>query len=212
LDPWANHWCLTSPMTEILFFRNALGFAVNCTDGYGRTPLHYACLTNNKVLVSFFLWLGCDLEIKDKKGSTPLFRAAELGHTEIVHLLMNRNANIFSKNHNMETPLFIACLKGRTETVKLFLSKISTELLSNSNDYHDGWTPTHAAVIGQHHEILKLLIQYKVLLDYPNRYGHTPLHIAVRKGFLESATILISANVDLTNGEPLDAIIAQKKY
>jgi len=150
------------------------------------------------------------LEIKDKKGSTPLFRAAELGNTEIVHLLLNHNANILSKNHNMESPFYIACLKGRTDTVKLILSKINTKLLNNFKDYHDGWTPTHAAVIGQHNEILKFLIQNTMLLDHPNRYGHTPLHIAVRKGLLEVATMLISAGVDLTKGEPLNTIIAQK--
>ena len=64
------------------------------TEGiFGRTPLHYAVLTENEALVRLVLELGADVEIKDDIGLPPLYWAVCMGSLPLVRMLLDFGAN-----------------------------------------------------------------------------------------------------------------------
>ena len=52
------------------------GADVNACDNFGRSPLHYAALTENRYLAKFLLKYGANVHLKDKEGFTVLDYAA----------------------------------------------------------------------------------------------------------------------------------------
>ncbi|CBZ25202.1 conserved hypothetical protein [Leishmania mexicana MHOM/GT/2001/U1103] len=53
-------------------------------DAHGRTSLHYACMNNNKVLVSYLLSRGdIDVDLKDKDGKTALQLTPEASRSDM---------------------------------------------------------------------------------------------------------------------------------
>jgi len=59
-----------------------------------------------------------------------------------------------------------------------------------------------AACVNGSLPILNLLIEYRILLDTANKYGQTPLHIAIRRGFTLAVQALLSSGVDTKKGYP----------
>ncbi len=63
---------------------------VNRQDQWGFTPLHYATISRNKVIVSLLLNNGGSALLASKQGSTPLDIAKELKFDEIADLLLSK--------------------------------------------------------------------------------------------------------------------------
>ncbi|KPI89323.1 hypothetical protein ABL78_1552 [Leptomonas seymouri] len=69
-------------------------------DAQGRTALHYACLNNNRVLVSYLISRGdIDEELKDKDGFTALELVPEEARSEMRLLFSKKNAKRQTREH-----------------------------------------------------------------------------------------------------------------
>lgn len=60
---------------------------IHITDGYGRTPLHLACLRRTEQIVQKLIDLRANLHVKDDQGRTPLDLSCKKRKTNISRLL-----------------------------------------------------------------------------------------------------------------------------
>ena len=93
---------------------------------------------------------------------------------------VERNGNIYNKFYN-------ACLKGELSTIKDILKKRSTLMQGE-----DGQTPLFAACMGEHTEIVKLLIDFGYDVNHQDKEGKTPLQITFENHLPDLAQILIT--------------------
>ena len=98
---------------------------------------------------------------------------------------------LFSGN----TALHWACLCGHMELVQALLdSRATADCLNNEQ-----LAPIHLAVYENHHNILKILLERKTLINCVSpETGFYPLHIAAEKRNMESAEILIQYGASVT--------------
>ena len=77
---------------------------------------------------------------------------------------VKRNGNIYDRLYNV-------CLTGELHTMKDILEKHNTLLQDE-----DGQTPLYAACLGDHAEVVKLLIGFGYDANHQDKEGKTPLH------------------------------------
>jgi len=67
------------------------GVSVNeASDLYGRGPLIWATMNDDKKMVKMLLDAGADTEVKDKFGNTPFVHAAHLNDKDLIALLLGK--------------------------------------------------------------------------------------------------------------------------
>lgn len=156
------------------------------------------------------------------KAQTPLIYAASQGWTKLLAYMIDQGAWVDDGRQTGE-PLRAAAANGRREAVELLLAR-GAEV--NKSD-GDGWTALHAACLGRHPEIVRLLLDKGA---DPNAYSPrepaepnpwtpdlppdmsgwrngplgTPLQIAIRQDATDVMTSLLDhkAHLDL-EGPPL---------
>ena len=105
--------------------------------------------------------------------------------------------------------LYNACLKGQLSLIKDVLKKHSTPLISGEG----GQTPLYAACIGNHPEIINLLIDFGYDVNHQDNECKTPLHIAFENhepGIAKTLMTQFSADTeirDIHNWTPLHTAI-----
>ena len=120
---------------------------------------------------------------------------------------VERKGNIYDKLYN-------AALKGELSIVKNILENHNTKLLSDEN----GQTSLYAACIGNHLQIINLLIDCGYDVNHKDNEGKTVLHIAFENHIPDLAHTLItqlSANIkirDIQNWTPLHIAIDRGYY
>ncbi|KAJ5683303.1 hypothetical protein N7462_006468 [Penicillium macrosclerotiorum] len=119
---------------------------------------------------------GANINAMDPIRRTPLHIAAEQGNLELIKILLGRGADTNVPDRNGYTPLFWT-IKGRDiEFARLLLKH-------NANPNWaciDGWSPIHTASIGD--DFVRLLLEYGANPGAKDRFGNTPLNIAVNTG------------------------------
>jgi ankyrin repeat protein len=74
----------------------------------GRTKLHYAAQTGDRVAVESHLAGGAEIDATDNSGSTALHFAAQSNGTHAVLALLERGATVDRQDEHGNTPLFRA--------------------------------------------------------------------------------------------------------
>ncbi len=82
---WAAEQGFINIMQEIANQQN-----INEKDIYGNTPLHYAIISQNELVISFILNKGADYTIKNFKGLTPYGLAVDTGYKKCILLLEHK--------------------------------------------------------------------------------------------------------------------------
>jgi ankyrin repeat protein len=90
-------------------------------DAQGRTPLHYAAMTDDAGAISALLTGGADPNVPDRLGFTPLHLAAQEGAISAAAALLAGGARVDAVNSYGNTPLFTAVFnsRGRGELIRL---------------------------------------------------------------------------------------------
>jgi len=171
---------------------------LNCRNARFATALHDAAIHGRYSVAAELLLHGAMPDIKDEKGCTPLHRSLFWGHTEMVSLLLHtKSCDLYATNHAMETPIYTAALRGHASCLELLLTEMKLhgdlELESAAINYHDGYSPLHASVIGGSADCTRMLLHAGFSAASVNCFQQTPLHIAAQRGDAHAAKQLLKA-------------------
>ena len=83
------------------------GAQINCTDNFGRTPLHKAVVARKFGMTKLLLNHGAYVNAQDANKNTPLHIASTVD-LQLCELLLKRGADPNIKNYLYETPVFRA--------------------------------------------------------------------------------------------------------
>ncbi|MFZ0915507.1 MAG: ankyrin repeat domain-containing protein [Candidatus Udaeobacter sp.] len=158
---------------------------INAADSKGRTVLARAERSGKKELVEFLL----------EKGATEdIFAAAIVGHTDKVAALLKQDPKLINaRDGDGKTALHWAALYGQTKVMELLLANKADV---NSLD-EDGFTPLHWAATFNQSDAVKLLLANKANMNLKvQKYGWTPLRLAVIHGHMAAAEALLNGGAD----------------
>ncbi|MBB64804.1 MAG: hypothetical protein CMO81_07040 [Waddliaceae bacterium] len=151
---------------------------VHMQDSMGRTPLHWAVMSDNYILVDELLQWNSPLEISDKNGQTPFHLAYKSKKKQIHYLLISRplpQEILEQKDHKGMTPLHYA---AKNSNFSYLISLLKRKVKTNIED-NQGWTPLHwACVNADTNAALTLHMADHNLVNKKDFEGCTPLHIA----------------------------------
>ncbi|XP_055308870.1 ankyrin repeat, PH and SEC7 domain containing protein secG-like [Sitodiplosis mosellana] len=153
-------------------------------DGY--TPIHTAAENGHNSTIALLIEKSADkvsVNVNDKSvlDVTPLHLAAQNGFLQVVVLLLQNKAIVDAKEKHNWTALHFAAINGFKDIVDILIKAGA----SVDAQQEDGYTPLHlvAQHFGKDHlEVARRLIEANATTDAKeNKYGSTPLHIAIGK-------------------------------
>ncbi|KAJ9110465.1 hypothetical protein QFC19_001591 [Naganishia cerealis] len=173
---------------------------VNSKDADGRTPLHWAAMTDNLAVLQTILSHHPEIDAHDDGGWTPLMIAVSAGQAQAAHELVDAGADVNATNEKGQTPLqvlFYAASKNHLAIGRYLIEKGAD---INAKD-RASQTPLHRAATTGSVSLLQLLLnppagRPKTRLNTADRAGNTPMHLAMESGHGEATVVLIDAGAD----------------
>lgn len=146
------------------------------------SPLHIAAMRGHVDVLDRLVSISqtC-LNLPGPKSRTALHLAAKNGFSHIVEILMPKDFSDHPQSANARdddgsTPLHLACRNGFLESSLKLIRERGADVMDNEQN-----TILHAAAQGGNVTIiLKLLENYRHLVDKRNKSGDTPLQVALR--------------------------------
>ena len=177
------------------------------------TPLIIAAHNGHLNSVNILLRYGADIEARGTlkiennviEGCTPLCAAAATGHLNVVKLLIEHNADVDGRTSTGSTPLRVAAHDGHLDVVRCLVE--SGADVNARNDYES--TPLMAACYYGHVSVVTYLINKGAFMDLQYQdSGNTALHDAVKRGYLEMVSQLLSRGASqLPNNQGLTPLL-----
>ena len=199
--------CFLEGVFPVIKFLISKGAGIHVTRSNGNTLLHLAmmvhqeseCLKVTETLVS----IGCDPRGCNLAGETPFHIAAKQGYISVMEYLLSLGISVPSD-------VMVTQLEGFKGTWHGHLT--IPFLLENGGDIHavakNGDTLLHlAAKLDREEDALELtqrLVHAGCIPCVPNSLQQTPLHVAVRSGFISVIKHILSLNITL----PPDILLA----
>ena len=176
-----------------------------------KTPLHVAaqfgnCLTIEALFESDY----CEATARDSLGQTALHVAASENHLEACQMLISFAEDNFEEFDVVDvlgrTPLYIACLQGNESLARILISVSNWRVLCHErkksavgplyvNIAHQ--PPFHAAVVNEHLETARVLLDSGVDVNQTDLDGRTAISFAAKLGLYNMCQMLISYGADV---------------
>ncbi|XP_041352044.1 transient receptor potential cation channel subfamily A member 1 homolog [Gigantopelta aegis] len=169
---------------------------VNVPRKHYMNPLHLAAISGDIRIVRLLVEHNARIDVLNDEQATALHKAAQFDHTEVVKYLVERGARINQRDKDNYTPLLLAATYGHVATVELLLTKGADYTVVDKDDK----TVIFLAAEENKLAVLKKLLSYhqvRRLINFSDKYGNDPLHIAAQHGFLEIVQCLLLHNADL---------------
>ncbi|CAL1539840.1 unnamed protein product [Lymnaea stagnalis] len=170
---------------------------IDAEDQLGDTVLHKAVQYDKAETIKLLIEAKADANSINKSGETALHKAVDAGNTEIVKLLIGIGSNINATNVDGDTVLHKAARRNNINVIELLVNaKINIEAVNKNGETALLAASAESAGYGQC-AIVQYLIEAGGDVNLEDRYGNTPLSIAVNNDNLMLAHILIKAKADL---------------
>jgi len=209
----ALHAAVNMNNVEVVKYLVTLPLNLDQVDKRGLTSLHYAVQKNYSPLVKILIKAGATIDCECLEHFTPMFYAIATSNNEMVKLLLELGADIHYVNGNKNCsmmPLHFAANFCKLKITQLLLEKGANVNLAVPLT---GETPLHSAaraeIVNSPQNrvsidcIVELLIKENSNLEAKNKFGWTPLQLAIKSKNVSVAKILIM------NGARLDSIIVE---
>ena len=158
----------------------------------GENALHVCARMGHDKMIDYFLDRRLfHIESKNRKKQSALSIASEHGKIAVAHNLVRRRATYESVDDTGFTPILHACEKGHKEVYLFLLEKGADPRVKTKID---GNECAHLAVISGNSDLLVEVIRRQgrdESLDAKNKYGETPLWLAVYMGNEKMAGLLV---------------------
>ena len=155
------------------------GISVNILDGEMRTPLMWACFSeNNKDNVKILVKNNAQVDVKDAFNNTPLHFAAAWSNTDVIDYLMHilpEQMSVNAKNDFLESPLTWACKVNCLQNVKHLVTCGAKMHITPNADVS---SLLHVAARCADGEMLDYFIQNGISIDVKDEYSSTPIFSA----------------------------------
>jgi ankyrin repeat protein len=214
------HFAANAGNLEMVNYLLSQGADPKTLTNAGTSSLHYAALNGNVDIIKLFLEKGIELDIQNNQSATPFYYAAMQGHAEAVTYLLDQGAAIDTKDQTgrtalhfiamsgnvdlatkliqkglnpelvdlyQKTPLYYAAENGHQELVDFLILKTSPGIWKTAAD---GSTLLHAVAAGGLQMLAGFLLEKKADINSANRFGETPLTLAMAKDHKELAAFL----------------------
>lgn len=157
-------------------------------DDKGLTPLHFAVLYDQIVIVDFLLDRDTDINAIDSDGMTALHYACIKGHQNILLLMLHANADPALADSRGNTPLHLAVDRGHESCVKalLYLSEHMRMPVDANVANDNGDTPLHLAARWGYCSIVDILLEYGASCTTTNKKSQTPSMVTYSETIAES--------------------------
>lgn len=186
---------------------------INTKDNNGNAPLYLVIQEQNEKMLDLLIKAGADVNAEDKNNRTPLKDAAsinnvklveillnapnidinkynilhwavEKGDTKIVKMLIDKGAKLDSIDKNGDTYLHLAVLKKHEDVLNQL---IRTNIININSKNNAGQTPLHLA---RNSKLVTILINAGANIEAINKFGETPLALAIKYKEKEIENIL----------------------
>ena len=167
-------------------------------DCNGQTPLHWAIQTDQSLMVAFWINAGTPLATTNAAGQTALHLAAANGKTEFVRALLSAHAPTDLHDTNGWTPLDAAIQNKQSDCIHLLLSENPVA----TNPERGLSMSLHEAAAAGNVATLVAILETETNLEARNELGLTPLQVAVTKGHLAAAALLVDKGAHVNVCDP----------
>lgn len=142
----------------------------------------------NKMAVLRFIGAGMPAGALNTYDNSTLFYALKSGQKEIFNLLVKKGADIDYVNNRSQNLMQVAIELGYTDLIKDLIESNINLLFVDSN----GWSAIHYAIEKKNIELVFLLADKQpALLNYKNKFGNTPVLLALDKAIKNNDRELI---------------------
>lgn len=166
---------------------------VSHRDVYGKTPLHYACISGRREVMQLLLKHGAEVDPLDTDNFSPLLYSIVHRHPGCVQDLVDAGAKLEVDSERDYVPLNLACQYGEYESVKILLDKRPDLVCADA----EGLYPFHLAARAGHSKLIPLLSSYGMNIDELDKLNQwTALMYAASEGNYETVKALLDAGAD----------------
>ena len=135
----------------------SLGGNINCSDGFGYTPLHWSAIKGKLEMAGLLIEMGAILDARCLNYKfTALHCAINENQNAVMELLINKGADFMARDKDGNTPLHYASMHGNDMAVQKLL-KIGANV--NAKDFK-GITPIVLANYCGHFKLVSFLNTY----------------------------------------------------
>ncbi|UJR15954.1 hypothetical protein I4U23_002874 [Adineta vaga] len=195
---------------ENLTIMRAASVVKKTKDNFQITPIHCAAINPNSKYLKQLLNVMPEYNILDKYERRPIHFAAACEGPEPLEYLLSKQISFNDIDRGGNSPLHIAATFGRAINAEILLRTAKEK--AESNDAEDQivhqkfglasinrlnktrFYPLHLAVVNNHLECVKVLLEFGANVDAPTSTSSgklTPLMLACQKGYLKIVVHLI---------------------
>ena len=158
---------------------------IDLVDAKGRTVLARAARSGKQEVVQFLLASGATEDI---------YGAVIVGHVDKVAAFLKQDKKLVNaRDSGGKAPLHWAALYGQKKVMELLLAEKADVNLLDA----DGFTPLHWATTFNKRDAVELLLANKASMNIKvEKFGWTPLRLAVIHGHMAAAEALLNGGAD----------------